>query len=660
MNFRHYLMVVAGIWLVLNSAFAQSARIDNLMEAVSKAPVDSTRYKMYGDICWYYLFPPNLNLDSARAYADRIQDLGRSLNDEGGQAYSHFYYGTIARRKADYHIGLDHFQEFTDYYVRKGDSTKVAHALFQMASLHTELGQYETAIQILYRALRIHELEEDPSNANFVLNGIGIILKRTGRFAEAIEAYQKILDTDSMNSDASLNMGNVYMEMNKPLKAEKQYRKSLKLDLQNGDSLAASYTLENLGSLCITRGELDSALTYHQLALDIRNRYPNKRLQALSLSQMGYLYMARKEYQRALDYLKRAEEMQAQLNTLELRKDILSYTSKVYAAMGSFKEAYHYQNLTNQVKDSLVNEETNRTINEIRTQYETEKKDQQVKSLTQEKAIKEQEVSRQATLKWAFIICTTLIAFFSGVMIYLFRQKLKNQQLVAQKDQKLKEAYYRQEVSELKMEALRAQINPHFIFNCMNSINRLILEEDTEQASYYLAKFSKLIRMILENSDQSSVTLQDEIALLEGYIQLESLRFSEKMEYHIEMDESINPDAVYLPSMILQPFVENAIWHGLMHKNDEEMGIIDIHVREYEGKLYCTIQDNGIGRERARALQEQSVLKNKSMGLKITRERLKLWSSEKWESLVNIVDLKNSLNEGIGTRVEISLPLNHL
>src|SRR5690606_3952494 len=117
-------------------------------------------------------------------------------------------------------------------------------------------------------------------------------------------------------------------------------------------------------------------------------------------------------------------------------------------------------------------------------------------------------------------------------------------------------------------------------------------------------------------------------------------------------------DSTYLPSMVLQPFVENAIWHGLMHKTGQEKGVIGITVREIDDRLYCVIEDNGVGRERARELQQRSVIKSKSMGMKITEERLRLLNKDQWEKLINITDMKDSLNRAIGTRVEINIPVS--
>jgi LytS/YehU family sensor histidine kinase len=240
----------------------------------------------------------------------------------------------------------------------------------------------------------------------------------------------------------------------------------------------------------------------------------------------------------------------------------------------------------------------------------------------------------------------------------MLRQRMRNQKVLAQKDQEIQASNLKREISELEMKALRTQINPHFIFNSMNSINRMILDSDAAGASRYLGQFSRLVRLILENSENARVSLHNELAMLESYIQLEDMRFKGRIGYKINVSETIDQENTYLPAMMLQPFVENAIWHGLMHKPVDQKGFINIGIHEEEDVLICMIEDNGVGRENAVQLQEKSILKTKSMGLQITERRLKLLNKNKVTEMINIVDLKDPDLNALGTRVNISIPLN--
>jgi LytS/YehU family sensor histidine kinase len=213
-----------------------------------------------------------------------------------------------------------------------------------------------------------------------------------------------------------------------------------------------------------------------------------------------------------------------------------------------------------------------------------------------------------------------------------------------------------QQKTELEMQALRAQMNPHFIFNSLNAINHFILKNETETASDYLTKFSRLIRLVLQNSAKKNIPLIDELETLRLYIDLERVRFKKHFDYSIQCDESLDTESITVPPLILQPFAENAIWHGLMHK--KEGGELLVTVTQEDEMLCCTIMDNGIGRVKAAALKSKSASYKKSMGIQITEARLQmLHGGNKGRELFRITDLKNEAGEGCGTKVFITIPV---
>ena len=169
-------------------------------------------------------------------------------------------------------------------------------------------------------------------------------------------------------------------------------------------------------------------------------------------------------------------------------------------------------------------------------------------------------------------------------------------------------------------------MNPHFIFNCLSSINRFILKNETEAASNYLTKFSRLIRTVLTNSKKPFISLEDELEMLRLYLEMEKLRFKDSFDYSITFINAIDDGNVFLPPLLLQPFAENAIWHGLMHK--EGQGKLEFELSIDDRVLTCAISDNGIGRIKAAALRSKSAEKQKSLGLQITKERLALLNEE--------------------------------
>jgi sensor histidine kinase YesM len=211
--------------------------------------------------------------------------------------------------------------------------------------------------------------------------------------------------------------------------------------------------------------------------------------------------------------------------------------------------------------------------------------------------------------------------------------------------------------AELEMQALRAQMNPHFIFNSLSSINHFILKNESKAASNYLTRFSRLIRMVLINSQRSLISLDDELQMLELYLEMERLRFKNSFDYSITFLNTIDTDNIFIPPLLLQPFCENAIWHGLMHR--EGHGKLDIELSRANNIINCIITDNGIGREKAEEMKSKTAEREKSMGLKITTERLALLNREKaLHTFYEIEDLKDENANAVGTKVTLKIRLN--
>lgn len=216
---------------------------------------------------------------------------------------------------------------------------------------------------------------------------------------------------------------------------------------------------------------------------------------------------------------------------------------------------------------------------------------------------------------------------------------------------------FERKIAETEMTALRAQMNPHFIFNCLNSIKLYTLENDSKTASEYLTIFSQLIRRVLENSQSEKITLQKELETLRLYLELEAMRFKNKVQYQINIDSKIDAEYIEIPPLLLQPYVENAIWHGLMHK--KEGGVISIDVfQPTELKLLIQITDDGIGRELAAEIQSKSATQQKSYGLKITSDRIHIINQLYLiQTDVRVEDLKDETDKAIGTKVIIQIPV---
>jgi ligand-binding sensor domain-containing protein len=252
---------------------------------------------------------------------------------------------------------------------------------------------------------------------------------------------------------------------------------------------------------------------------------------------------------------------------------------------------------------------------------------------------------------------TTLFKIASGVLvlifvIIIFRIRLKK---IQRREQEKSFIQSRIEASELK--ALRAQMNPHFVFNVINSVQYFITGNDPASSQKYLSKFGKLIRYVLDNSKPASIPLEKELEALHLYLELESLRFENCFDYSIDIRDQIDPAQTEVPSMLIQPYVENAIRHGIMHKAGR--GKIRIIIERDDNMIKCTIEDNGIGRERSTAMKEEQNFEHKSVGMSITKERLDLINHISNSNLnVSVIDLTDDKGDAAGTKIQLVIPSN--
>jgi sensor histidine kinase YesM len=246
---------------------------------------------------------------------------------------------------------------------------------------------------------------------------------------------------------------------------------------------------------------------------------------------------------------------------------------------------------------------------------------------------------------WWFLSLVLLLLL--SMIIWVYRRRLR--QIQAHHELESSIDLYRQQ-------SLSRQMDPHFVFNSLNSIQSYIMKNDRISASSYLSKFSKLMRLILSNSQASDVMLQDEIHALNLYLELESLRFQHKFEYDLRVAPDIDVNLTYIPAFLIQPFVENAIWHGIMHL--EGQGRITIDFIRKGDQIVCTIEDNGVGRTRSKAIKNETGRQRPSFGINLVESRLKLLSGVyNMNMKVVFVDLHNDKGKATGTQVMVNLPL---
>ena len=385
-----------------------------------------------------------------------------------------------------------------------------------------------------------------------------------------------------------------------------------------------------------------------------------------SLLLTAKAHAGKKDWTTALRY---ADEGMRLARTENIRPSIMEgheLLSEIYHQLGKDDKAYLNLRQYTVFKDSVDNRQFLWRLNSYKKTAEDEKQKSAIELLNKDNRIKSEQLE-QETLMRKFLLAGLLASVLIGIFIVrsltlkrkneeIRNEQLQNELTMDQLEDQKKQAELRQISADLEMKALRAQMNPHFIFNCLSSINSFILKNESEQASDYLTSFSRLIRMVLNNSRRALVTLEEEMEMMRLYLEMERLRFKNSFDYSITYKNEIDTSSICIPPLLVQPFAENSIQQCLMNK--EGSGQLDIVLELEENILVCTITDNGIGRKRASEMKASSINKSKSLGIQVTEERLALLNVQSIsKTYFTTIDLYDHDEEAAGTQVVLKIPV---
>ena len=403
----------------------------------------------------------------------------------------------------------------------------------------------------------------------------------------------------------------------------------------------AAYHYLFLGDIFLSQKKYAFAIENFNLPLLFFKNGNDKASVMRILVGLAYCCLEQSNFTKSFLFAQRMLQMALETGARPFERNAYELYWKIYDGQRKTDSAYKYNLKYTAFKDSIMSDEYRRNIavSEMKTQDEQQKekigllqKEQQFskeKLLLQQKKIKSESLLRNVLAGSIIFFILVTIVIFRHIILRRKneRQRLKNELQLQQLEGKKSKAEFQQQATELEMQALRAQMNPHFIFNCLSSINRFILINKSEEASDYLTKFSRLIRMALHNSEKLLITLESELEALRLYLDLERLRFKNAFNYSITFINTIDVNAVYIPPMLIQPFAENAIWHRLMHK--KEKGNLEIELFEQGAFLCCKIRDDGIGRKKTTEINSKSASTHKSMGMQITASRIEMLQQKK-------------------------------
>ncbi len=629
---------------------------DSLLQALAHPKDDTSKIKILFSLANFYAINDSA---TAAGYANKGRELSEKNNWRKGQGLFYLSMARIYYNVSDYNLCMANGRKAYNIFNNTDEKIDAAAALVYMANSYEGTGFYAKSIENNLAALKLHESIKNPHGESVCYNNIGVDYYYLYQYDKAIENYKRALEIykteddkfgigsdqdniamvylDKGNYDSAdvynqagikmfeavnhqpglgriySNRGNILMKLHDAKSAEQYYRKSLAINERLGitDGLSNNY-----GFI----GEL-----YLDLAKDTAAKY--KIAPFMKKGTKTLLDSAEHYVKKALTFAQRAGDISLLMDHNLLFSEIEERLDHYQNALASHKNYTLY-------KDSIFNDENKQKIAAMESERLTETKDHEI-------ALQKSEARRQALLKNVVLISGIAIFVFTGVFVFLYNRR--------------KKVRFENEVMEVEMKALRAQMNPHFISNSLHSINKYVMDNDKKNASAYLSKFASLMRLILENSREREVPLEEDLHALDLYMQLELLRFNNSFTYHIEVDPQIDPENTLIPPMLIQPFAENAILHGLRNKHNGE---IKIHVQKVNEMILCVVEDNGNGNIAELADMPDDKKLHKSLAKKIINERLNIINRlKKTKASVNILQVKDAENRQGGMRVELFLPI---
>lgn len=640
-------------------SFGQQTRMDSLISRLHNHPQeDTTRLALLAELA--YLYYPYSNPDSGLILADLAITLASQIADTTRLAYAHRGKGINAWALGEYDDALDQYARALRFYESARNDNGRADTYNNIGVVYLALGDYPSALDNYVKAMQIYEQTGSRRLAN-VLTNIGLVYKNLENPARALEFMFRSLQSFEESGDkrgmanALGNIGNVYDDLDSTTLALEYHLRAFTLNRSLGSTKGMANNLNSIGIIHSYAGDYPEALENLQKSLTLYQQLGDKSAAAVALMELARVHRKAPDgflierginpsmrYTKSLALLEQALQLATDIGAIHRQAFIWDEFANTYEAQRDFPQALSAYKKAVALRDSIAGEKAKSRIEAKAMQYEFEKKEALLKAehekqqeLAFEK-LKQQRIQNNSVMGGVAIL---LVAAVSSFLLYKKRTEA---------DRRRKEAEFRIQVTETEMKALRAQMNPHFVFNSLNSISDYITKHDIASADYYLTKFARLMRLILEHSEKKEVLLSDDLKALELYMQLEAMRLNNKFVYQIHVDESINKDVILVPPLLLQPFVENSIWHGIAPKKGD--GVIDITIERKNGSINCVVKDNGVGRNGRVLMQEND--KKQSYGIKITQARIDILNRIKQaKASVEITDLPE------GTCVEVKLPL---
>lgn len=588
------------------------------------------------------------DLDEAEKLAAELIHYSKQENVAQGLTSGYNGMGRVQNLRGNNELAIEWYRKALA--VELPDSLRHFYGIFWMniGVAQSDRGYYQLGRECFQRAIPFFEAGNHIVGLASVYNNLGTICYDLGELDASRNFHQLALDLRIELGDTGhialsyLNLGMVSLEEGFYVESSEALYKALALFESQEDNNGLTANLNSLGYLYQSQGQFEEALQWFEKAHELSDSLNFQGEQAYALSSMAMIHLQKEEVSEAISLAEATIDLSEHGGyRLELRDAYLTL-ALAQAKTGDHQAAFEAQQKATAINDSIFNAEKSRLAAELAVQGRVSKKEREIEELEHEREMQDFRIRTQSWL-WA-----------AGMLLVVMAFALLG--LVRRQDRLKKAAAMRQRLSELEQMALQSQMNPHFIFNCLSAIQGLILEQKTDRSVHYLAEFGRLLRRVLENAGEGHVSLDSELDILHSYLKLEQMQGEADFEYKISCAEGLLPAKERIAPMLVQPFVENAIRHGIL--NSKSRGFVEVRFEKKGRHLHCIVSDNGGGRELAQQVKAGRN-SNPSMGLRITEERLRLLNEASEEvEMIKMTDLVDGDRKAVGTKVEIRFPSN--
>lgn len=510
---------------------------------------------------------------------------------------------------------------------------------------------YEESLKTAHTALAIQKSISDTVGIANTLNRIGVANMQFKRYADAEKYYtqahlkfKQLKDSGKIEMTLN-NLGVLAYEQGNNLKAISFYRQSLEIRLAQKRYGWAAFALYNIGASYLREDMLDSSEFYILKSIQtFKEKTERKAVPAMVNIGAAELFNEKKMYQKAYDYGQMGLLDAEKVDHTELILQAKELLSRILFNLNRHKEAYQMQTEFLELKAKVDSSNNAATVAEVEEKYKNAEKETEIAKLK----AKNLQIENKAQSLKIYAISSIAAAILLLALIVILWQR-RNQK------EKINLSNLNTKIAEAKMFALRAQMNPHFIFNCINTVQSFVMQNQKEQANEYLADFAKLLRLVMENSSKTYVQLDDELNQIKLYLELEAIRFERKFKYELRVDDALLNGIYEIPGMCIQPLLENAIGHGLINRNDN-FGELRIELKLNNECVIIEITDNGVGRTKAAEIKASKAIRYSSAAMPNIYERLKMLKAETGQEIdLVLIDLTEN-GHATGTQALLTLP----